>query len=103
MAKPLEQRHSFTTLFGCLDPWDIPALMCARRTKASPKELQEIPKQMRPIGFGLIAALFVALMAPAAATAAPAPAAKPAGVSPESRKQGMADAPALVQAAGLNC
>lgn len=56
---------------------------------------------MRPLGLGLLAALIVAMMAPAVATAAPkAPA---SAVSPESRKTGMADAPALVAAANLPC
>lgn len=56
---------------------------------------------MRPIGLGLLAALIVAVMAPAAALAAPAKG--PAPISAEARKQGMAEAPALVQAASLNC
>ena len=57
---------------------------------------------MRPIGLGLIAALMVALMAPAAAMAAPAKAATPT-VRPEDRKAGMADAPAIVSSANLPC
>lgn len=56
---------------------------------------------MRPMRLGLLAALIVAVMAPAAAMAAPK--AAPAAVSAESRKQGMAEAPPLVQAAGMNC
>jgi hypothetical protein len=56
---------------------------------------------MRPMRLGLLAALIVAVMAPATAMAA-AKAAAPT-VSADSRKQGMADAPALVQAGGLNC
>ena len=55
---------------------------------------------MRPFGLGLLAALIVALMAPAVAMAAKAPA---SAVSPEARKVGMADAPALVAAASLPC
>ena len=57
---------------------------------------------MRPFGLGLLAALMVALAAPSMALAAPA---KPAEVKidPAARKKGMADAPALVQAAGVNC
>ena len=56
---------------------------------------------MRPFGLGLFAALIVAVMAPAVAMAAPkAPA---SAVSPEARKAGMADAPALVAAASLPC
>jgi hypothetical protein len=47
---------------------------------------------------GLLAALIVAVMAPAMAHAAAAP-----SVSSEARKQGMADAPALVSAAGMSC
>jgi hypothetical protein len=50
---------------------------------------------------GLIAALMVALAAPAAALAAPA--AKAPTVDANARKKGMADAPALVQGAGVNC
>jgi hypothetical protein len=49
---------------------------------------------------GLLAALIVAVMAPATAMAAPK---ATASVSSESRKQGMAEAPALTQAANLNC
>jgi hypothetical protein len=60
---------------------------------------------------GLLAALIIAVMAPATAMAqrlppsggGKAPAAAKATVTSESRKAGMADAPALVQAAGLNC
>ena len=56
---------------------------------------------MRPIGLGLLAALIVAMMTPVVAMAAPK--AAPAAVSPEARKAGMADAPALVAAASLPC
>jgi hypothetical protein len=56
---------------------------------------------MRPIGWGLAAALLVAVLAPVAVMSAPK-AAAPA-VSPEARKQGMAEAPAVVQAASLPC
>src|SRR5882757_7225650 len=56
---------------------------------------------MRPIGLGLAAALIVALMAPAAVVSAPK--APPPAVSDASRKQGMAEAPPLVQAATLPC
>ena len=56
---------------------------------------------MRPFGLGLIAALMVALMAPAAAMAAPA--AKAPTVSAESRKEGMKDAPGIVATAKLPC
>ncbi|HZZ69945.1 MAG TPA: hypothetical protein VFE18_17370, partial [Phenylobacterium sp.] len=49
---------------------------------------------------GLLAALIVAVMAPAVAMAAPA---KVPTVDSAMRKQGMAEAPALVQAAGVNC
>lgn len=56
---------------------------------------------MRPFGLGLLAALIVAMMSPAVAMAAPKSAAP--AVSPESRKAGMADAPALVAAASLPC
>lgn len=61
---------------------------------------------MRPFGLGLLAALMVALAAPTAALAQRAPAGKapaPASISADARKQGMAEAPPLVQAAGLNC
>lgn len=55
---------------------------------------------MRPIGWGVAVALFAAVLAPVAVMAA-----KPAApaVSPEQHKQGMAEAPAVVQAAGLPC
>jgi hypothetical protein len=56
---------------------------------------------MRPIGWGLAAALLVAVLAPVAVMSAPK-AAAPA-VSAEARKQGMAEAPPLVQAANLPC
>lgn len=55
---------------------------------------------MRPIGWGLAAALCAAMLAPAAVISAPKGAAP---VSDAQRKQGMAEAPAVVQAAGLNC
>lgn len=64
---------------------------------------------MRPMRLGLLAALIVAVMAPAAAMAQRLPAAgggtkaPPATVSAEARKTGMADVPALVQAASLSC
>jgi hypothetical protein len=63
---------------------------------------------MRPIRLGLLAALIVAVMAPTAALAQrlpkeSAPSKATATVSSESRKQGMADAPALLQAAGSSC
>jgi hypothetical protein len=57
---------------------------------------------MRPIGLRLLAALIVMMMAPAAAMAA-TPKAPAIAVSPEARKAGMADAPALVAAASLPC
>lgn len=56
---------------------------------------------MRPIRLGLLAALIIAVMAPAAAMAAGKPAAS--AISDASRKSGMADTPALVTAAGLPC
>jgi hypothetical protein len=55
---------------------------------------------MRPIGLGLVAALFVAVLAPVGVMSAPK--AAPA-VSEAQRKAGMADAPALVAAAGVSC
>jgi len=55
---------------------------------------------MRPIKWGLAAALCAAVLAPAAVISAPKAAAP---VSEAQRKQGMAEAPALVQAAGVNC
>jgi hypothetical protein len=66
---------------------------------------------MRPMRLGLLAALIVAVMAPATAMAQRLPAASgvsgskapAAAVSAESRKTGMAEAPALVQTAGLTC
>jgi hypothetical protein len=57
---------------------------------------------MRPKILALAAALLVAAMAPAAAViSAPKPAAP--AVTEAQRKQGMAEAPAVVQAAGLPC
>ena len=55
---------------------------------------------MRRIGWGLAAALCAAVLAPAVVISAPKGAAP---VSDAQRKQGMAEAPAVVQAAGLNC
>lgn len=56
---------------------------------------------MRPIGIGLAIALIAAVLTPTAVLAAkPAPA--PA-ISKEARTKGMADAPALVAAGGLDC
>jgi hypothetical protein len=57
---------------------------------------------MRPKFLGLAVALLVAAMAPAAAVIS-APKEAPPKVSDAQRKQGMADAPAIVQAAGLAC
>ena len=51
---------------------------------------------MRRIGWGLTAALFVAVLAPVAVFSAPKGAAP---VSESQRKQGMAEAPAVAQAA----
>ncbi|HEX3701317.1 MAG TPA: hypothetical protein VHV27_11660 [Phenylobacterium sp.] len=56
---------------------------------------------MRPQVFGLAAALLIAALAPVAVMSAPK-AAAPA-VTEAQRKQGMAEAPAIVQAAGLPC
>ncbi len=63
---------------------------------------------MRPMRFGLLCALIVAVMAPTAVMAQRLPAsgggsAPAPTVSADSRKQGMADAPGIVQSAGLNC
>jgi hypothetical protein len=58
---------------------------------------------MRSIGLGLLAALIVAVMTPAVAFAAPPAKGAPAAISAEQKKKGMADAPALAQAAGLTC
>ncbi|MDB5494742.1 MAG: hypothetical protein JWP86_2079 [Phenylobacterium sp.] len=55
---------------------------------------------MRPNILGLAVALLVAAMAPAAVISAPKEAPK---VTDAQRKQGMAEAPAVVQAAGLAC
>jgi hypothetical protein len=55
---------------------------------------------MRPIGWGLAVALFAAVLAPVAVISAPK---APPAVSDAQRKQGMAEAPALAQAAGLPC
>ncbi|THD81995.1 MAG: hypothetical protein E7812_04100 [Phenylobacterium sp.] len=56
---------------------------------------------MRPKVIGLAAALLVAVLAPVAVMSAPK-AAAPA-VTDAQRKQGMADTPAIIQAAGLPC
>ena len=55
---------------------------------------------MRPMKWGLAAALCAVVLAPAAVISAPKGAAK---ISDAQRKQGMAEAPAVAQAAGLNC
>jgi hypothetical protein len=55
---------------------------------------------MRPIGWGLAAVLVAAVLAPVAVISAPKGLAP---VSDAQRKQGMAEAPAVVQAAGLAC
>jgi hypothetical protein len=55
---------------------------------------------MRPIRWGLAAALCAAVLAPAAVISAPKALAP---VSDAQRKQGMAEAPAAVQSAGLSC
>ena len=55
---------------------------------------------MRPIGWGLAAALFAAVLAPVAVFSAPKALAP---VSDAQRKQGMAEAPAVAQSAGLSC
>jgi hypothetical protein len=57
---------------------------------------------MRPKVIGLAIALLVAAMAPAAAVIS-APKEPPPKVSDAQRKQGMAEAPALMQAAGISC
>jgi hypothetical protein len=51
---------------------------------------------MRPLGLGLVAALAISLLAPLTANAKDA-------VSPDQRKKGMTEAPAVVQTAGLAC
>lgn len=54
---------------------------------------------MRRIGIGLAAALIVGALAPAAVLSAP----KKGGIDEGARKQGMAEAPAFAQAAGVTC
>lgn len=56
---------------------------------------------MRPIGIGLAAALVIAAFAPAVVMSAPK--AAPAAITPQARKQGMAEAPAAAAAANLAC
>ena len=64
---------------------------------------------MRPMRLGLLAALIVAVMAPATAMAQRLPPAAggtkvvPTTITAQSRKDGMKDAPAIVQAAGITC
>jgi len=55
---------------------------------------------MRPRAFGLVAALAAAVLVPAAAMSQ---AKKGDGITDAQRKQGMAEAPAVVQSLGLNC
>jgi hypothetical protein len=55
---------------------------------------------MRPYGIGLIAALVIAALAPAAVLSAPK---KAEDITPAARTQGMAEAPAIAQAAGIAC
>src|SRR5438309_1042562 len=69
--------------------------MCAPTTKTPRSECD-----MRPMGWGLVVALCAAVLAPVAVISAPKAAAP---VSEAQRKQGMAEAPAVVQAAGLGC
>jgi hypothetical protein len=57
---------------------------------------------MRSFGLGLIAALMVAVMAPHAAFAADKKDGPPP-VTAAAKKKGMADAPKVIQAAGLSC
>ena len=54
---------------------------------------------MRPIKFGLAAALMIALMAPAGASVA----AKKDATTEKARSQGMAEAPAIAKAVGITC
>ena len=70
--------------------------MCAPNKQKPPG----VSSDMRPIGWGLVAALCVAVLAPAAVISAPKAAAP---VSDAQRKQGMAEAPAVIQAAGVSC
>lgn len=58
---------------------------------------------MRFTGIGVAAALVLAFVAPSAAMAAPKKPAAAGAVDAKSRARGMADVPALVTAAGLNC
>lgn len=58
---------------------------------------------MRFIGLGVVAALTLALMAPASVMAAKKPAADPNAIDAKSRAKGMADAPALITSAGITC
>jgi len=54
---------------------------------------------MRPIGWGLAAVVVAAILAPVAVVSAP----RGAEVSRASREQGMKEAPAVAQAAGVSC
>ncbi len=58
---------------------------------------------MRPIRFGLIAALAFAVVAPASVMSAPKQDPKAALQAAKAREKGMADVPPLVQAAGIDC
>lgn len=55
---------------------------------------------MRPFGIGLATALLCLAISPTTVSSAPK---KPPAVNEAARKQGMAEAPAVVQAAGLAC
>jgi hypothetical protein len=58
---------------------------------------------MRSVVIGLIAAILAATILPTAALAATAPAAKPPVLDPAAVKKGMADAPGVITASGLDC
>jgi hypothetical protein len=55
---------------------------------------------MRPLGLGAFAALIIAAMVPVAVMSA---AKAPEGIPEAARKQGLAEAPAVAQAAGITC
>ncbi len=58
---------------------------------------------MRPVRIGLIAAMAALIMTPGAAFAQKGKNADPNAITDAQRKKGMADAPAIVQKAGITC
>src|SRR5690349_16126729 len=79
-------------------PQRPPGLMCRHDNEHLGNPRSRPP--MRPIGVGLAIALVLGVLAPATVMSASK---KAAEIPAAARKQGMAEAPAIVQAAGLGC